>query len=160
MSKIIISLSCSLFSKPIQHISFVFLNPFDVGCGLLYSLLHGQSGWAKTDMTVFLLKFLQLKGDREKQDIMKQKFCNFLFSFFPLWKTSRKCRVYYSVAVAAAYFTSCNSNSVENLFVIPLTRLVKENDPFPYLNEKKKKKNAVYLYWSWSAEGNYPYPAV
>lgn len=38
------------------------------------------------------------------------------------------------------FHTSCNSYSVENLCVIPLTRLEKENDPFPYLKRKEKEK--------------------
>lgn len=41
--------------------------------------------------------------------------------------------------------TSCNSNSVENLFVIPLTRPEKEKDPFPYLQEKEATANLQIL---------------
>lgn len=91
--------SCGLLSKPLQHMSFVFCHPFDVGLGLLYSLLQGQGGWAKTKMEVVFFKFLQLKSDRKKQRKKKLNFCIFSSSLFSL----RKIQYVFQCGCGAAY---------------------------------------------------------
>lgn len=95
---------------------FVLRHPFNVGCCLLYSLLQGQGGGAKTNVEVVFFEFPQLKGDAKNKDRKTET------------SENPQGSVYFSVIVAvqAAYL------SVENLFVIPLMRLEKENDPPPY----------------------------
>lgn len=62
-------LSGGFLSEPPQHVTLVLLHPLDVGRSLLQGLLHGQGGRAKTKVALVLLKPLQLKRERQKQDV-------------------------------------------------------------------------------------------
>lgn len=53
-----VNVSGRFVTEPLQHWGFVLCYPFNVGCGLLYGLLHGQSGRAKSNILVICFKFL------------------------------------------------------------------------------------------------------
>lgn len=52
--------SLGLSGQPLQHLAFALCHPADVGLGLLYRLLQGQRGRAKSHLEVLFLEPLQL----------------------------------------------------------------------------------------------------
>lgn len=124
--------SCGFLREPLEHLRFVVRHPFDVGGGLLYGLLQGHGGRAKTHTEVVLFEFLQLYGEETEETELCSGVCW-------VWRMCGR-------------HTSCNSNFVENLLVIPLMRPAKENIPFPYLREKTDmigRNGGAFLRGSW-----------
>lgn len=60
-------LSCGFLRQPLEHLRFVLRHPFDVGGGLLYGLLQGQRGRAKTNTKVVFFEFHQLYREEKAE---------------------------------------------------------------------------------------------
>lgn len=126
---------CSHVDSSVNHFSTrALFSVTHLMLAVVFSMACSSANVAEPKPTCRLssLNFFSWKEKKHKEK--KMNFC--ICCVDSSWKYRQGFAVCVSVWLCGLQ-TSCNSNSVDNLFVTPLTRLEKENDPVPYLKHKE-----------------------